>query len=108
MCKLVILAIVIVLFFIIVFGSYSERYIVPLVSGRPPPIGDFLPTVGEVPTGSGNFVDESGGVSYQEATLCRECINNCMGWSASNGIRPGDKHRCVAHCGIECNPVYGL
>lgn len=51
MCLLLLVVIILV---IIAFGYTSEEKY-----GRGGPLFDFLPTVGEIPTGEGGYVDEA-------------------------------------------------
>ncbi len=53
MCILVIVFLLILLYIVWSCLSEGEKF------GRGGPVLDFLPTVGEIPTGEGGFVDEA-------------------------------------------------
>lgn len=73
------------------------------IPGNPPPLGDFLPTIGGVRT-SGKYELES---DNPDVELCRDCTKNCMRWRNGSGYSLGterDFRECSAACLFQCNP----
>jgi len=101
-------------------SSPSENYLLnyPTVdivggydSGEEPPLGDFLPTDGDVATGDGGKYElESDGPAYNEsgaamALTCDECTSHCIDYSLKHGYitHPNEGHPlCSKYCAEEC------
>lgn len=117
---------VIILLLVVLFAaSSSEKYVGTPHStylttvGHRPYLGDYLPYVGQVPTGEGGYELESAvgepdgsGDLYLQEELCQECMNNCVNVAYIRGMNGGDlrkiKSVCKSRCETECNPNSGL
>ena len=94
------------------FPRYSTDL---LTVGRPPFVGDYMPYVGQDPTEGGYELESDVGATdydegnyYLNATLCQECMDNCVGLASIRGLTGSSlekaKKMCKNKCNLECSP----
>ena len=94
------------------YGSPGDYSTDMNLVGHRPPTQDFLPTVGEVPTGEdGMVVENDAYIPHHNARLCGECLDLCLGWVKNYRNRdatPEERDLCWRNCQLECNLSNGL
>jgi len=95
-------------------SSSYKSYFEALPGDHRPALGDFLPTVGNVPS-EGGYEDLSAvgtePASHLDDRLCEECVSHCVAEKVRMGQAtnfPDDRAICFQFCKIECNPEFGL
>lgn len=96
---------------------FSPQYSTYLTTvGHPRFPGDYMDYTGEVPSEGGYVLESDSGNgednSYLKASLCQECMDNCVGLAEIHGLS-GDslesaKIMCQERCYVECDPNSGF
>lgn len=112
---MIVIILLLILLFVVILNINSStksnytQFSTPFVTvGHRPYLGDYLPTVGEVPTGEGGFVDEDAAYSVPSTdALCEECVSHCVNWAVRHGLGTNltrDRLKCQHYCQSECTP----